>query len=96
MTISQLAHIPTPSLIHEEAPWRTDWTGDARKVVHHLDAIDGSFGDALSEAEDLVRRHWDAIERVADALAERGRLSGEWSPRVRAIGLAVLAAGSTT
>jgi len=23
-----------------------------------------------------VREHWSAIERVADALAERGRLSG--------------------
>jgi hypothetical protein len=30
----------------------------------------------LSEAAELVREHWEAIERVADALAERGRLSG--------------------
>jgi hypothetical protein len=27
-------------------------------------------------AERLVRKHWDAIERVAAALSERGQLSG--------------------
>jgi hypothetical protein len=30
----------------------------------------------VNEAAELVREHWDAIEKVADALAERGRLSG--------------------
>jgi hypothetical protein len=56
--------------------WETCWKFDFRNALRHLDAINGSFGDALSEAEDLVRRHWDAIERVADALAERGELTG--------------------
>jgi hypothetical protein len=28
-------------------------------------------------AERLVREHWDAIERVAAALSERGELSGD-------------------
>ena len=29
------------------------------------------------EAELLVREHWDAIERVAETLSERGELSGD-------------------
>ena len=56
--------------------WETCWKIDFRNALRHLDVIDGSFGDALSEAEDLVRRHWDAIEPVAEALVERGELTG--------------------
>jgi hypothetical protein len=78
MTISQLAHIPThAALIHEEALWRTDWAGDARNAAHHLGAIGGDVAAAHREAVRLVRRHWDAIARVAAALSERGELSGD-------------------
>jgi hypothetical protein len=56
--------------------WATYWKIDFRNALRHLDAIGGSGADALSEAAELVREHWDAIERVADALAERGELTG--------------------
>src|SRR5262249_5445636 len=49
---------------------------DARNAARYLSAIDGDIAAAHREAVRLVRQHWDAIERVADALAERGRLSG--------------------
>jgi hypothetical protein len=46
--------------------------------MHHLDA---SGGDAMlpvkREADRLVHEHWDAIERVAVALIERGALTGD-------------------
>lgn len=32
---------------------------------------------ARGRADDLVRRHWSSIERVADALLARGRLTGD-------------------
>jgi ATP-dependent Zn protease len=42
-----------------------------------LAVIDGDVAAAHREAVRLVRRHWDAIERVADALVERGELTGD-------------------
>ena len=42
--------------------------------------LDASGGGAMApvkrEAERLVSRNWDAIESVAEALIERGELSG--------------------
>src|SRR5262249_54515534 len=64
-----------PSADHP-ALWDTAWDGDARNAARYLSAIDGDIAAAHREAVRLVARHWDAIERVADALAERGRLSG--------------------
>jgi len=55
----------------------TAWDGDARNAAHHLGAIDGDVAAAHREAVRLVRQHWSAIERVADALAERGELTGD-------------------
>jgi hypothetical protein len=57
------------------ALWSSAWDGDARNAARYLGA-DGDIVAAHREAVRLVREHWDAIERVADALAERGRLSG--------------------
>jgi len=37
----------------------------------------GMMAPVKRQAERLVRRHWDAIERVAMALRERGELSGD-------------------
>ncbi len=37
----------------------------------------GMMAPVKRAAERLVRRHWDAIERVAAALSERGELSGD-------------------
>jgi hypothetical protein len=46
-------------------------------VLRCLDASGGgSFAPIRAEAERLVHAHWDAIERVAAALSERGELSG--------------------
>src|SRR5262249_1152265 len=57
------------------ALWRSIWDGDARNAARYL-GVDGDVVAAHRKAARLVREHWSAIERVADALAERGRLSG--------------------
>jgi hypothetical protein len=56
-----------------------DWTRDppALRIL-----VVSLYGDALGEAEDLVRQHWDAIERVAQALVERGKLTGDEVDRI--------------
>jgi hypothetical protein len=47
-------------------------------AMHHLDAAGGGMmAPVKREAERLVRENWDAIERVAEALIERGELSGD-------------------
>jgi hypothetical protein len=44
----------------------------------NLDAAGGGMvAPVKREAERLVREHWDTIERVAEALSERGELSGD-------------------
>src|SRR5262249_37819354 len=54
------------------------WGPDLRNAMHHLDAIGvGEFAPVKREAERLVRRHWQAIEAVAEALVERVELSGD-------------------
>jgi hypothetical protein len=40
-------------------------------------ASGGSFAAVSREAERLVIDQWEAVERVARALAERGRLTGD-------------------
>ena len=46
--------------------------------MHHLDASGGgAMAPVRREAERLVREHWDAIQRVAAALRERGELTGD-------------------
>jgi len=56
--------------------FETCWNVDLRNALRHLDAIDGSIGDARRAAETLLADRWDAVERVARALAERGALTG--------------------
>jgi hypothetical protein len=57
--------------------WTTIWRTDLRHCIERLDAAGGGpVTPVRGEAERLVRRHWASIERVADALLERGRLSG--------------------
>jgi len=54
------------------------WQTDLLNAMHHLDASGGgAMLPVKREAERLVREHWDAIERVAVALIERGELSGD-------------------
>jgi hypothetical protein len=59
--------------------WETGgWRDDFTKVLrYHRYQRDGSLADAMREARRLVRQHWDAIERVAAALSERGELTGD-------------------
>jgi len=46
--------------------------------MRDLDAVGGGMmAPVRREAELLVREHWDAIERVAETLSERGELSGD-------------------
>ena len=55
----------------------TVWQTDLFNAMHHLDAAGGgAMAPVKRAAERLVRAHWDAIERVAAALSERGELSG--------------------
>ena len=54
------------------------WGNDLLNAMHHLDASGGgAMAPVKRAAERLVRRHWDAIERVAAALSERGELTGD-------------------
>jgi hypothetical protein len=57
------------------------WRGDLRNILEFLiQAGDGAHPRALAvvrrRALQMVEAHWPAIERVAAALAERGRLTG--------------------
>ena len=46
--------------------------------MHHLDASGGgAMAPVRREAERLVREHWDAIQRVAEALIDRGEFTGD-------------------
>ena len=57
--------------------WEGPWQGDLRNCFRHLDAAGGgSVGPVRTEAERLCATYWAAIERVADALLERGSLNG--------------------
>jgi hypothetical protein len=54
------------------------WGTDLLNAMQHLDTAGGGmFAPVRAEAEKLVREHWDAIERVAEALIERGELTGD-------------------
>jgi hypothetical protein len=54
------------------------WGTNLLNVISHLGAAGGGMiAPVKREAEQLVRKHWAAIERVADALAETGELTGD-------------------
>ena len=58
--------------------WETIWRTDLFNAMRDLDAVGGGMiAPVRREAELLVREHWDAIERVAETLSERGELSGD-------------------
>jgi hypothetical protein len=76
------------------ALWNSAWDGDARNAARYL-GIDGDVVAAHREAARLVRRHWSVIERVADALGERGRLSGAVVGALIGGGSTATAAGSS-
>jgi hypothetical protein len=69
------------TLADEVRAWETVWRLDQRNVIRHLDAAGGGSIDVVravrGEAERLVVRHWDRIMRVAAALAEHGKLTGD-------------------
>jgi ATP-dependent Zn protease len=44
--------------------------GDCERVIPYLEVV-------REHTEDLLRRNWDAVEALADALVERRRMSGE-------------------
>ena len=54
------------------------WQTDLLNAMHHLDGSGGGpIAPVKREAEKLVRRHWEAIERVAEALIDLGELTGD-------------------
>jgi hypothetical protein len=58
--------------------WDSCWRGGLFNAMCHLDGAGGGMiAPVKREAERLVRKHWDAIERVAVALSERAELSGD-------------------
>jgi hypothetical protein len=59
-----------------EMLWREQWRSDVAHAREHIAACDADPFVLLLEVELLVRENWEAIERVAAALAERGTLSG--------------------
>jgi hypothetical protein len=61
----------------QRAPvWETAWREDLFNAMRHLDASGGGMMAPVKRAaERLVREHWNAIERVAKALHERGQLN---------------------
>jgi hypothetical protein len=55
----------------------SNWKDDYRNALCWLELISGvSLEQAERMAKHLVGQHWDAIGRVAQALAEEGELSG--------------------
>jgi hypothetical protein len=58
--------------------WATDWRADLSNALRYLNCSGGGMLASIrDEAERLVRQHWAAIEQVAEALIERGELSGD-------------------
>src|SRR5262249_1418996 len=53
--------------------WNTAWREDLFDAMHH----GGAMFPVKRAAERLVREQWDSIERVAEALSERGELTGD-------------------
>jgi hypothetical protein len=57
------------------APWWSGpWRLDLENLLTHDDV--GMLAPLRERAEDLVARHWAAIERVASFLLARGEVSG--------------------
>jgi hypothetical protein len=60
-----------------EALRRDQWRSDLDHARHHVAGC-GAAGQWVGrQVRALVRRHWSAIVRVAEALAQRGTLSNE-------------------
>jgi hypothetical protein len=58
--------------------WRSAWKVDHANAKRHLSELEGavvSLTAATNMARHLVDEHWDAITRVAQALAWEGELS---------------------
>jgi hypothetical protein len=53
--------------------WANGWSGDAANA---RERFGDHLGGAIRRTDHLLSRHWAAVERVADALLERGSLSG--------------------
>ena len=58
--------------------WSSAWREDLFNAMHHLDAAGGGMlAPVRRAAERLVRKHWNAIERVAVAPREGGEVSAD-------------------
>ena len=62
------------SLDEQAELWGSVWWTDLHNALHRLQAGD-SLGEAVREARQLVRQNWSAIERLAQALQDRGELT---------------------
>jgi hypothetical protein len=62
------------SQLEQDQFWATAWSGD---LANARARYDGKLTRAIRRADRLLRRHWRAVERVADALLQRGELTGE-------------------
>jgi hypothetical protein len=65
-----------PSPAELEALWREQWRTDVAHAREHIAACGADPFVLLLEVELLVRENWEAIERVAAALEQRGTLTG--------------------
>ena len=65
-----------PSPAELEVLWREQWGTDLANARKHIAACDADPLVLVLEVELLVRENWEAIERVAAALQQRGTLSG--------------------
>jgi ATP-dependent Zn protease len=65
-----------------ERCWASGWSGD---LANARQRYAGNLGEAFRRADHLLRRHWRAVERVADALLARGELSGAEVRRLAAV-----------
>ena len=55
--------------------WTNRWNGDLQNLLNDLDT--GPLTPLYQRAEELVARHWTAIQRVAAELLQYGQLTGD-------------------
>ena len=63
------------SLDRQAELWSVAWATDLASAVRDLDRA--AIAPAIGQARQLVSEHWRSIEVVAQALLERGELTGD-------------------
>ena len=63
------------SLERQAEMWGDAWANDLGSALRHLDRA--AIAPALHQARQLVTEHWCSVRVVAQALLERGELTGD-------------------